>query len=317
MEFECIQGKVKLPIIGIGTWGMDESFKKTSYNKCIRAIRTSIKLGMTHIDTAETYGNGHSEKIVGESIKGIDRKKLFITTKVNKKHLHYDDVIASAKGSLKRMGIKYIDLYLIHGPNHKIPLEETMKAMDYLIEKKIIRFIGVSNFSVELLKKAQSCTKNKIVANQVEYNLLKRLPEKKLLKYCQKNKIILIAYRPLAEGKLAKEGFRFLDELCLKYKKTQAQIAINWIISKKNVVVIPKSNSVTHVKENFRVIGWKLNQRDTTGLDKYFLKYWFFSNLLNMPARFFQNFIIRTLPEKETEMIKTFYGKVLKNFKNS
>lgn len=220
MEFKKI-GSVKIPVLGIGTWGMGgwESRDASHDKECVNAIRTAIKNGMTHIDTAEIYGIGHAEEIVGKAIKGFDRKKLFITTKVWKGNLRYDDVISAAKGSLKRMGVKYIDLYLIHWPNPKIPLKETIKAMDYLLKKKIIGFIGVSNFSLKLLKEAQSYTRNKIVANQVEYNLLKRECEKGLLDYCQKNNVVLIAYQPVAGGKLAKSGFKALDKLCRKYRK--------------------------------------------------------------------------------------------------
>ena len=195
MESKKIADSMKIPALGIGTGGIGGLYEKdTSRDKeSVDAIRTAIKLGITHIDTAEMYGAGHTEELVGKAIKGFDRKKLFITTKVWKTHLRYDDVIRAVKGSMKRRGVKYIDLYLIHWPNPNIPLKETMKVMDFLVEEKLVRNIGVSNFPLKLLKQAQTCTKNKISANQVEYNLLKRYPENGLLEYCQKNNIMLIA----------------------------------------------------------------------------------------------------------------------------
>lgn len=310
MEFKEIKNGVKIPAIGIGTWGMEFSDKK-KVQRDIKSIKESIKLGMSHIDTAETYGAGETEKIVGKTIRDIDRSRIFITTKVNKKHLYYKDVINSAKKSLQRMGIDYIDLYIIHSPNPKIPLKETMKAMDYLVEKKIIKFIGVGNFSKKLLEKAQSYTKNKIIANQVEYNLIRRLPERSLLKYCQNKGILLIAHRPLAQGKLAKIKVKILDELCLKYKKTSAQIAINWLIAKPNVIVIPKSSSIRHIKENSKSVGWRLDEKDEKKLNKYFLKRYLFLNFVSTLAEFLKHFARNILSEKTTEKMEKNYGKIL------
>jgi diketogulonate reductase-like aldo/keto reductase len=223
---------------------------------------------MTHIDTAEIYGSGHVEEIVGETIKPFRRKDIFITTKVSPVNLRFDDLVNSIKSSLKRLKTDFVDLYLIHWPNPGIRLEETMKNLEYVVEQGFTRFIGVSNFSVELMKKAQSYTKQKIVANQVEYSLLCREPEKDLLPYCQKEDIMLIAYTPLANGRLAKPGFRLLDKMTEKYNRTQAQIALNWLISKEKVVTIPKTIKIEHLKDNLGAIGWKLEHSDIEKLDK-------------------------------------------------
>lgn len=263
-------------MIGIGTWKMgSEMAADRAYDKeAILAIKTAISLGMTHIDTAELYGNGHAEELVGEAIKEFDREALIITTKVKWSNLRYADVIEAAKRSLKRLKTNYIDLYLVHTPNRSIPIEETMKAMDYIAENELARFIGVSNFSVEQIEEAQQHAKNKIVANEIEYNLLVRDlgqhtedMESKTIPYCQKNNIVVIAYRPLANGELAKPGIKLLDELAEKYGKTQAQIAINWLISKPNIVAIPKAVKIEHVKENLGAIGWKLSGKDMEMLD--------------------------------------------------
>lgn len=280
MEFKKLSNNIEIPVIGLGTWtigGGDEA--DTTYDKeNISAIKTAIKLGITHIDNAEAYAQGHSEELVGRAIVGLDRKSLFITSKVSPEHLSYENLLASAKGSLQRLNTDYIDLYLIHAPNPDIPIQETMKAMDFLVEQKLVRCMGVSNFSVDQIKEAQKYTKNKIVANQIEYNLLVRDKgrvtedmESKIIPYCQENNILIIAWRPLARGKLAKPGFKILDELADKYHKTQAQIAINWLISKKGIVVISKSTKVEHLEKNLGAIGWKLKQEDVDRLNNEFM----------------------------------------------
>ena len=280
MKFKKLTGTIKIPVLGFGTWtigGGDEA--DTTHDKeDISAIITAIKLGITHIDTAEAYARGHSEELIGRAISGFDRKNLFITSKVSPEHLSYDDLLASAKGSLQRLNTDYIDLYLIHAPNPDIPIQETMKAMDFLVEQKLVKCIGVSNFTAEQIKEAQKHTMNKIVANQVEYNLLVRNEgrvtndmESKIIPYCQENNILIIAWRPLAKGELAKAGFKILDELAKKYNKTQSQIAIKWLISKKGIVTITKSTKVEHLKENLGAIGWKLTQEDIDRLNNEFI----------------------------------------------
>ncbi|NUO08134.1 MAG: aldo/keto reductase [Candidatus Brocadia sp.] len=276
MEFKNLTNTIAIPVLGLGTWtiGGGDKADTTHDDEDISAIKTAIKLGITHIDTAEAYAQGHTEELVGRAIVGFDRKNLFITSKVSPDHLSYDDLLASAKGSLQRLNTDYIDLYLIHAPNPDIPIQETMKAMDFLIEQKLIRCMGVSNFAVEQIKEAQKYTKNKIAANQIEYNLLVRNKgrvtndmESKIIPYCQENNILIIAWRPLAKGELAKPGFTILDELAKKYNKTQSQIAINWLISKKGIVTITKSTKVEHHKQNLGAIGWKLNQEDINRLN--------------------------------------------------
>ena len=276
VEFKELSDGVKISVLGIGTWKMGGglSADSTHDKEETLAIKAAVRLGMTHIDTAELYGNGHAEELVGEAIQGFKREELFITTKVKSENLRYDYLISAAQRSLKRLRTGYTDLYLIHSSNPDIPIEETMNAMKYLVENKLTRFIGVSNFSVEQIEEAQKHAKNKIVANQIEYNLLTRNRgqftndmESEIMPYCQKNGIMVIAYRPLANGELAKPGIRLLDELSEKYGKTQAQIALNWLISKPNIITIPKTVEIEHIKENLGAIGWRLSKEDIHRLD--------------------------------------------------
>ncbi len=254
---------VKVPSIGMGTWGIGGyTTRDTTHDKeAIEALRKGIEVGMYLIDTAEMYGAGHSEEIVGKVIKSFPRNEVFIVTKVLPEHLHYEDVIKAAKGSLKRLQTNFIDLYLIHAPNPSIPLKETMRAMEKLVEDGLVRLIGVSNFGVDEMEEARShLSKNDIVVNQVEYSLLERSIEKDILPYCRKEKITVMAYTPLAKGKLARN--KFLEEIGKKYGKTPAQVALNWLISKENVVAIPKAINLAHVKENAEAMGWRLSKDD-------------------------------------------------------
>lgn len=286
MQFKKLNSNFRISTIGLGTWkiGGEERANTRNDRENILAIKTAIKLGITHIDTAEMYGNGHTEELVGEAIQEFRRDKIFVTTKVKPENLRYNDVISAAKRSLKRLRTSYIDLYLIHAYNPDIPVEETMKAMDYLVKNKLVRFIGVSNFSVEQIEEAQRYTNYKIVANEIEYSLLYResgtdkVPfrtvntESKIIPYCQQNDIIVIAYRPLAQGELTKAGIEMLDELAKKYSKTPSQIALNWLICKPNIVAIPKATKTEHIRDNIGATGWKLRERDIHRLDREFPK---------------------------------------------
>ena len=263
MEFKEIAKGVKIPVIGLGTWGMGGGNFPNPFNdkQSIAALRRGIELGMTHIDTAEMYASGHTEEVVGEAIKPFDREKLFITSKVLPRNFRYNDLINAAKRSLKRLKIEQMDLYLLHWASPDMPLKETMRAMEYLLEQELTRLIGVSNFSVEEMKEAQSyLDKAKIANNQVEYSLLERDPEKELLPFCQKNKIILTAYSPLGHGTLVKKRIPLLGVLAKKCNKTPAQISLNWLISKPWVITIPKASNIKHVEENAEAVGWSLDK---------------------------------------------------------
>jgi diketogulonate reductase-like aldo/keto reductase len=267
MKFKFLgKTKEKIPVLGMGTWKMGGEWNLPNFSKDkeeIKALKFGLKLGMRFIDTAEAYGGGHAEELVGKAIKG---EKVFIATKVSPEHFHYKDIIKSCNASLKRLGVKQIDLYQLHWPNPLIPIKETMRAMEELVEKGKIRYIGVSNFSVEEFKEAQNAlSKYEIVSNQVEYSLLSRAIEKDILPFCKKEKITLIAYSPLAQGKifgkLPKNLSLALKEISIKYNKTISQIALNWLISKKPVITIPKASKIEHIKENIGALGWKLKKR--------------------------------------------------------
>ncbi len=278
MQFKPLTKKINIPVLGLGTWtiGGEKEADYTHDEESIKAIQDAIKLGYTHIDTAEVYGAGHCEELIGKAIKLFNRKELFITTKVYKTNLRYKDLLAAADKSLARLQTKYIDLYLIHSYNPNIPLEETMDAMAKLVEEKKVRFIGVSNFSVEQLKKACKYSWHPIVANQIEYSFVARdkgasnnclKMESEIIPYCQKNNITVIAYRPLARGDSSLQQHPLLQQLAAKYHKTPAQIVLNWLISKQNIVAITKSTNPQHLQENMEAMGWELSSEDHVLLD--------------------------------------------------
>lgn len=240
---------IKISEIGQGTW---------NYGGGIESLRLGVSLGATHIDTAEAY---RTEEIVGKAIEGI-RDQVFLATKVWPDHLRYDDLLKACDGSLRRLGVEYVDLYMIHWPNPSIPIRDTMRAMEELVKQGKIRNIGVSNFSVEQLKNAQEALSvREIVSNQVKYNLTSRGIEKDLIPYCKSEKITVVAYSPL-KGRLSGRKDDLLDELASKYGKTRAQVTLNFLTSEDNVVAIPKADNPDHVKENCGSSGWRLSDDD-------------------------------------------------------
>jgi diketogulonate reductase-like aldo/keto reductase len=247
----------KLSALGLGTWqlGRDPMIE-------IKAIRAGIDAGINFIDTAEIYG---SEPIVKRALQG--KKNIFIATKVWPTHFHYDDVIKSCNQSLHELGLNKIDLYQLHWPNKFIPIEETMRAMEDLVKEGKIKYIGVSNFDKDQLINAQSVMKKEeIVSNQVEYSIVVREPEKTLIPYCKKEKISIIAYSPLGHGKLFSSRYKpLLDALSVigkPYKKTATQVALNWLLNKKEIFPIPKVSTPEHALEDAASASFKIKPKD-------------------------------------------------------
>jgi len=277
MEFKRIgKSKTEIPVLGLGTWGMGgfSSRHLGGEEKAVRALQLGIELGMSFIDTAEMYANGHSEEVVAQAV-GEAREKVFIATKVSAENLSHERVLRSCQASLKRLKTNYVDLYQIHWPNSRIPITETMKAMEQLVTEGKVRNIGVSNFSVQQTREAQDAlSKIDLASNQVEYNLVDRSIEEDLLPYCAREHITIIAYSPIARGNLSSGGrgeqWRTLDEIARKYAKTRVQVALNWLIAKEPVVAIPKAANLQHVRENAGAVGWNLSREDHNALSAAF-----------------------------------------------
>jgi len=268
MKYETLYDDTPIPVLGLGTWRMGGGMEadRSQDEKYTRAIRAAIEMGYTHIDTAEMYGGGHTEEVIGRVIKDIDREQLFITTKVWSSNLRYRSVLKAMESSLRHLGTDYVDLYLIHWPNPSIPLEDTFKALNELVASGKTRRVGVSHFDLKDLQRAQSLSATPIATNQVRYSLLSREPARNgVLKYCQDNNIILTAYSPLKEGVLS---IRKLKELAQKYKASPAQIALSWLLSKPKVISIPMSTNIDHLKSNLDAVELELSADDIETLNR-------------------------------------------------
>lgn len=267
---------VKVPVLGLGTWGIGGFSSKHvgGDDQAVRALRLGLELEMRFIDTAEMYANGHSEEVVGSAV-AAERANVFIASKVSGENLSYERVLRSCESSLRHLQAGYIDLYQVHWPNPSIPVAETMRAMERLLAEGKIRHIGVSNFSVRQTREAQTAlSKADLVSNQVEYSLLDRSIEQDLLRFATHEHISIIAYSPVGRGQVAKGGrgrrWEVLEQIARKYGKTKVQVALNWLIVKDPVVAIPKAVSLDHVKENAGAAGWKLNREDEAALNAAF-----------------------------------------------
>jgi len=235
----------------------------------IRAIRTGLDGGINLIDTAEIYG---SEPLVAEAIAGYDRQKIFLATKVWSNHLHRRALIRSLNRSLERLRTDYVDLYQVHFPSRRVNISETMGAMEDLVDEGKVKFIGVSNFSMDQIIEAKNALRRHgLAAVQLSYSLANRDIEKEILPYCEKEGIMLLAYYPLAHGRLASASAGVQD-LARKYGRTPVQMALNWLICRPSVLPIPRASSMEHVTENLGASGWRLSDRDMASLETAFQK---------------------------------------------
>ncbi len=249
----------QLPEIGFGTW---------CYRGGVEPLREAIAQGANFIDTAESYG---SEEVVGQAIKGV-RDKVFLATKISPRHFRRQEVMRSADESLQRLGTDYIDLYQLHWPHYHVPIAETMGAMEELVASGKVRFLGVSNFSVQELERAQAAlSSNRIVSNQVLYSLVERTIEDGLLPYCEARQITILAYSPLARGL---QNIRSYDQndvlgaVANLTEKTRAQVALNWCVRHPSVIAICKADKVDHVREDCGASGWRLEPAQIAALDQ-------------------------------------------------
>ena len=240
----------------MGTWRIGVYSTPEERGRQVNMLKKGIDLGMNLIDTAEVYAGGKSEEVVGDAIKD-SRERVFLATKVSRDNLRHDDVLAACEGSLRRLKTPYIDLYQVHWPNPSVPIGETMKAMEELVVRGKVRYIGVSNFDADLTEAARnSMAKNEVVSDQVEYSLVNRSAETELLPYLEREKTTLIAYSPLARGNIA-QGLP--KALLQKYSLTPAQAMLNWVTRNEQVVAIPKAVKEEHVEQNASSVSLRLS----------------------------------------------------------
>ena len=256
-----------VPVLGQGTWRMGEDRSKRT--KEVAALRTGIELGMTLIDTAEMYADGGAERVVGEAIAGV-RDQVFVVTKFYPQSATRDRMAAACDRSLRRLDVEQIDLYLLHWRGD-VPLEETLAGFDDLLGAKKIRYAGVSNFDVDDLTELARLKGGleRIVTEEVLYNLERRGIEWDLLPWMRKRHRPIIAYSPVEEGLLA-HAHPVLKRVAERHDATPVQVALAWVIREDGVVAIPKAADPKHVRENRGAADIKLTKRDLAELDESF-----------------------------------------------
>lgn len=255
--------------IGIGTWdigslrnpetGEIKAVKGNEENE-IEGIRYSLSKGQNHIDTAELYGWGYTDVVVGQAISNQKREDIFIANKLWKTNVAKGKVRPTVEKMLQSLQTDYLDMLYIHAPWEDVPWIEAIPQIDELISEGLVLNFAVSNFKISDMKKAMETAKNPIVANQLHYNILhKQDATKTVRKFCKENDIPIIAYRPIAR----KEVFEDKDvvELAEKYNVNPAQISLAWLL-KQDVLPIPKAITKSHIDENLESLNISLSEEE-------------------------------------------------------
>lgn len=255
----------KLPVLGAGTWNMGENAARADDE--VEVLKLALNLGLTLIDTAEMYGAGRAEKIVGRAVAGR-RDEAFIVTKLYPHNATFEGTMAACERSLERLATDHIDLYLLHWRGSP-PLAETVEAFERLRELGKIRHWGVSNFDNDDMEELLALPAGRnCAANQVLYNLSQRGIEWQLLPDCRQRAIAIMAYSPLAQGPLARH--RALAPIARKHGVTPATVALAWTIRATGVIAIPKTSDPERMRENAAAGDLILDRDDLASLDRAF-----------------------------------------------
>jgi diketogulonate reductase-like aldo/keto reductase len=252
-----------VPELGQGTWMMGQG--RHTADEEIAALRLGIDLGLTLIDTAEMYGDGAAETLVGKAIAG-QSDKTFVVTKLLPSHGKREAAIAACEASLRRLAIDQIDLYLLHWPG-STPIAETIGAFNTLQDQGKIAAWGVSNFDTEGMRAIHAASPA-CQTNQVLYNLGRRGIEFDLLPWCRAQSMPVMAYSPLEQGCLS--GHPELTAIARRHNATESQIALAWILAQAGTIAIPKAGTAAHVRENAASAALKLTAEDYAQLDRAF-----------------------------------------------
>jgi len=241
-----------LPQLGFGTWQLDGDTVRDG-------VHTAMDAGYTHVDTAEGY---HNEGEIGDALEEYDRENVFLTSKVLPKHLNYDSLIEACEDSLDRLGTDYLDLYLIHWPNPAVSLRESLDAMAALHGRGLVRNVGVSNFSAYQLSCAQHIADVPIAVNQIEFHPWFQRPD--LVEYCRETDVVVEAAAPLARTEIFED--EVVQSLAEQYDRSIPQIVLKWAIE-RDIVVLPKSSSAAHIRDNADLFDWSMTDDDLEALD--------------------------------------------------
>ena len=296
---------IEVSEVCLGTWAIGgRDWGEVKDEQSIEAIRTAVELGMTFIDTADIYGHGHSEEVVGEALRGI-REKVILATKVGNRwddhgnistDCSYDYIMAAVEASLKRLKTDYIDVYLIHKPDANVPIKETMKALRKLLDAKTVRAVGVSRYNRAQIEEAAGYIE--LHAAQYPLNIFRRKEITPILEYCRQANIGVMAYAPLSKGILTGkftgnevfpekdnrsenplfQGEEFkrrvqaagrLAPIAKRHGKSLAQLAINWNLCQPGVTTsLAGAKTADQVRENAGGAGWRLTAEDLEEIEQ-------------------------------------------------
>ena len=265
MKFVNIASDERIPALGMGTWNMGD--RQARHNEEIRSLQRGIDLGMSLIDTAEMYGEGAAEKLVGEAIAGR-REQVFLVSKVYPHNATGKGTIAACERSLARLDTDHIDLYLLHWRGN-VPFRKTIEAFEHLQRQGKIRHWGASNLDpTDMAELCSTPDGNRVATNQVLYNLTRRGIEWDLLPWCSEHQIPVMAYSPIEQARLLQDSR--LKKLGEDMGKSPAQIALAWVLSRNNVIAIPKASNHLHVEENYGALECALDPEVMSRLDAIF-----------------------------------------------
>lgn len=245
-----VAGGARIPLVGLGTWTLRGK-------DCVRLVEQAIAAGYRHIDTAQMYEN---EREVGEGVRASGlRDKVFITTKVTPENLRAGDLERTTKESIARLGVDNVDLLLIHWPNAKIPLKETIGALNKVKRDGLTRHIGISNFNVALIEEATKLSEAPLACDQVECHPF--LDQSKVVAACKKHDMAVVAYSPIARG--GAERDQVISRIAKAHNKSPAQISLRWLVQ-QGIVVIPRTSKVERLKENIALFDFELTAAEMT-----------------------------------------------------
>ena len=241
----------QIPAVGYGTMLFPEP------ERAVELIVCSLECGYRHIDTARKYG---SEEWVGEGIRasGLPRKDIWVTTKVTEENAKADDFTRSVDTSLKTLGLDYVDLLLIHWPQPKVPLEETLGALAKARREGLAKNIGVSNFTVALLDEAVGKCPEPLFTNQIEYHAYIR--QDKIIAACGRHGLLVTCHVPLARGTVLKDPV--IQDIANSHGKTAAQVALKWLVQQPDMVVVPRALEYSEIKENIDIFDFELSENE-------------------------------------------------------
>ena len=259
----------RVPAIGLGTWNVGDS--AAAHDEEVAALRAGLDAGLSVIDTAEMYGSGRSEELVGEALRGR-RDDAVLVSKVLPSNASRRGTVQACEASLRRLGTDHLDVYLLHWRGHH-PLADTVAAMEELVRDGKIRAWGVSNLDTEDMAELLRLDGGPACAtDQVLYNLSRRGPELDLFPMLHRHHVPVMAYSPIEQARLLEPGagLHALEDVAERHGATPAQVALAWTIRDPGVIAIPKSSSVAHTLDNAGALELRLSERDLDDLDSAF-----------------------------------------------